>query len=338
MFANIESQGRCMDYPLENLGPERFQQLCQSLLVKEFPQVQCFPVAQPDGGRDAVSLIIDGVGDTFMVFQVKYVRRPLAETEPHKWLLAILEEEAPKVQELIPRGAVRYVLLTNIPGTAHLDGGSIDKLNQLLTDKLAVPSSCWWRDDINRRLDTAWDLKWVYPELLSGPDFLRLIIETGLSEHKERRAATLRAFLRTQYDMDEEVRFKQVELQNKLLDLFIDVPIVLRDQQVDRKQYHVYHSIVAWTQSDLTTNTEESDVQSNPFEPGMRWQAPASDAALGAATLLLSRQLQESMPNVVIEGAPGQGKSTIAQYICQVHRMRLLNETASEVLPGCKAL
>ena len=44
-----------MDYPLENLGPERFQQFCQALLVKEYPRVQCFPVAQPDGGRDAVS-------------------------------------------------------------------------------------------------------------------------------------------------------------------------------------------------------------------------------------------------------------------------------------------
>ncbi len=26
-----------MDYPLENLDPERFQQFCQSLLVKGFP-------------------------------------------------------------------------------------------------------------------------------------------------------------------------------------------------------------------------------------------------------------------------------------------------------------
>src|SRR5207244_5248371 len=28
----------------------------------------------------------------------------------------------------------------------------------------------------------------------------------------------------------------------------------------------------------------------------------------------------------VIEGAPGQGKSTISQYICQIHRSRILNE------------
>ncbi len=32
-------------------------------------------------------------------------------------------------------------------------------------------------------------------------------------------------FVRTQHDREQEVRFKQVELQNKLMDLFVDVPI-----------------------------------------------------------------------------------------------------------------
>ncbi len=127
---------------LETLGPERFQQMCQALLAKEHPRVQCFPVAQPDGGRDAVMYYPEGGGDKFLVFQVKYARKPLAETDPHKWLMAIVEGEAPKVRELIPRGAVRYVLITNVPGTAHLEKGSIDKLNKILEDNLALPSSC----------------------------------------------------------------------------------------------------------------------------------------------------------------------------------------------------
>jgi hypothetical protein len=146
-----------MDYPLENLGPERFQQLCQALLVKEFPDVQCFPVAQPDGGRDSVSYFMGDQKDKFIVFQVKFVRKPLAETDPHKWLIDIAKEEAPKVTTLIPRGAKAFYLLTNIPGTAHLDAGSIDKVNETLSTTMEVPSKCWWRDDINRRLDSSWD-------------------------------------------------------------------------------------------------------------------------------------------------------------------------------------
>jgi hypothetical protein len=315
-----------MNYPLENLGPERFQQLCQALLVKEYPQVQCFPVAQPDGGRDAVSVYL-GSGDKFMVFQVKYARHPLAETAPHKWLAAIVEDEAPKVRDLIPRGAVRYVLMTNVPGTAHLKKGSIDKLNSLLADKLGVTSFCWWRDDINRRLDSAWDLKWTYPEIMAGPDFLRAIIESGLSDHRERRSSAIRAFLRSQYDMDEEVRFKQIELQNKLLDLFIDVPIALRDRHVGKRTHHIFGAVVARAASlrHLEGEDAEGEIQGVSFEPGMHWHTQQEEP-IGAATVLLSGPMQRLMPRVVVEGAPGQGKSTIVQYVCQVHRMRLLGE------------
>jgi hypothetical protein len=318
-----------MDYPLENLDPEKFQQLCQSLLIKEFPQVQCFPVAQPDGGRDAISFVFDTGNEKFMVFQVKYVRKPQAETDPHKWLTAIVEDEAPKIKELIPKGAIRYVLLTNISGTAHPEKGSIDLVNSLLSTEIGIPSQCWWRDDINRRLDNAWDLKWMYTEIMTGPDFLRLIIESGLSEHKERRNASIKAFLRAQYEMDEEVRFKQVELQNKLLDLFVDVPISLRDQ-TDTKCSNTFFSIVGNTGAESAGAIHHEDVASQLVfvDPSVRWHHPF-DASIGAATLILSRLMQQNMKHVVIEGAPGQGKSTIAQYICQVHRMRLLNEQES---------
>ncbi len=317
-----------MDYPLENLGPERFQELCQSLLLSEYPRVQCFPVAQPDGGRDAVSYFPGDESNKFMVFQVKFTRKPQAELHPHKWLTAILEEEAPKLRALIPRGAIRYVLITNVPGTAHLESGSIDKINTILSENLGVQSACWWRDDINRRLDRAWDLKWAYPDIMAGPDFLRAIVESGLSEHRERRSSAVRAFLRCQYDMDEEVRFKQVELQNKLLDLFIDVPIAFRAQQGDKRSYHTFRGIVdsAASNRDLELEDVEGDtVQASLFEPNMRWHVQ-NEHAPGGATLLLSGQMQRRMPRVVVEGAPGQGKSTIAQYVCQVHRMRLLNE------------
>lgn len=317
-----------MDYPIENLDPERFQQLCQALLAKEYKPLQCFPVAQPDGGRDATStsFLIDGRNDSFMVFQVKYLRKPQAEPDPHKWLLAIIKDEAPKVKELIPKGAVGYVLLTNISGTAHPESGSIDQMNALLSEQLGIPSSCWWRDDINRRLDDSWNLKWAYPELMTGPDFLRLIIESGITEHRERRSAAIRAFLRHQYDMDEEVRFKQVELQNKLLDLFIDVPISLRDQS-EPLQAHKFFSIVATAKQGLGSTSEDQDfgLQANVFESAGRWYG-MHEVSIGTASLMLHRQMQQIIPHAVIEGAPGQGKSTLAQYICQVHRMRLLNE------------
>ena len=77
---------------LEALGPERFQQLCQSLLLREHKQVQCFPIGQADGGRDAVGFLPQRQGGTFLVYQVKFHRKPLSVPDSHKWLLAAFED------------------------------------------------------------------------------------------------------------------------------------------------------------------------------------------------------------------------------------------------------
>ena len=63
---------------------------------------------------------------------------------------------------------------------------------------------------------------------MTGPELIRSIVESGLLENKEQRVAAIKAFVRDQYDIDQEVRFKQIELQNRLLDLFIDVPVLYR--------------------------------------------------------------------------------------------------------------
>ena len=317
-----------MDYPLENLGPERFQQVCQSLLVKEFPDVQCFPVGQPDGGRDSVAYFMGSQRDQFIVFQVKFVRRPQAEMEPHKWLTKIAKEEGPKIGKLIPRGAKAFYLLTNVSGTSHLDAGSMDKISKVLKSTVGVPSFCWWRDDINRRLDSAWDLKWVYPELMTGPDLIRSVFESGLTENKEQRAAAIKAFVRDQYDIDQEVRFKQVELQNRLLDLFIDVPVTFGHQQT-RRRAHYQHELLYMLSQELPNSDEPEPEAFRTFSGGGITQEQfffTRVPSIGAASLLLHPVAQRQISRMVLEGAPGQGKSTIAQYICQVHRMRLLNE------------
>ena len=216
-----------MDYPFENLNPEKFQEFAQALLAKEVKDIQCFPVAQSDGGRDIVSYGSRHHSHNFAIYQVKFVRKIWAEKDPHKWLIEIIEGEASKVKRLVDKGATQFFLITNVPGTAHPDVGSIDKMNMLLEEKLGVPSRCWWREDLNRRLDDAWNLKWSYPELMTGPDIIRTLIESGLTEDKEKRANAIKTFVLEQFNVDQVVKFKQVDLQNRLLDLFIDVPALL---------------------------------------------------------------------------------------------------------------
>lgn len=253
-----------------------------------------------------------------VIFQVKYVRRPQAEKEPHKWLLGIIQDEVTKVKSLIERGAKEYYLITNISGTSHLDVGSIDLMNKNLANILGIPCRCWWRDDLNRRLDNAWDLKWSYPELMTGPDLIRSVIESAFTEDRERRSSAIKAFVLEQFHADQLVKFKQVDLQNRLLDLFVDVPIVppLNSQYAKRKNWttaYIYDSPFRFIGNDINLYSEH-------FSSGFPMKREN-----GSATYLLSPRVHEISPWIVLEGAPGQGKSTITQYICQVHRMRLLD-------------
>ena len=295
------------NYPLENLGPHRFQQLCQSLLSKSFPNAQCYPISQPDGGRDAVSISEKISGKEVIFYQVKFTRNAIKERQPHKHLVDALRRELPKYNAQINKKATKYVLLTNVPGTGKEQTGSIDVVQTILEEHIQVQAQCWWRDEIERRLDDAWNIKWSFPEVLRNQDILRIIIERGLTEDAERRTSALRAFLREQYEYDTDVRFKQIDLQNKLLELFIDVPINLREfnDPIRRPGEH-------------RTLFEISRKYANSQRH--------SESQLGAATFLLDPIAQEHLPRVVIEGAPGQGKSTIVQYVCQFHRERLLKK------------
>lgn len=160
-----------MTYPYESLSPERFQEFCQALMAKEYPGFQAFPVGMPDGGRDGICEM-PGLDDSadFVVFQVKFTRRPDLKDDSHKDVLETLEAELPKINTLIPRGAGKYIYLTNVSGTSHLDVGAIDKTKALLAANLTVPAHVLWRESLDRRLDSAWDIKWSYPELFTGPD------------------------------------------------------------------------------------------------------------------------------------------------------------------------
>lgn len=298
-----------MEYRFENLGPEQFQDLCQALLVKAYPDLQCFPVAQPDGGRDGLSYYATHAASEFAVFQVKYVRRPMAEPDPHNWLVGVLEKELPKITKLIPDGASKYFLLTNVPGTAHLESGSIDRTQRLLAKHIPVPSQCLWRNDLARRLDGFADLRWAFPTLITPGDILKVLLESGLTEAAERRINALRAAIRHQFAREKEVRFKQIELQNKLLDLFIDIPVTLRSgpkRQVRQLEWHMRK--LSRLENFRKRRRDEED-------------------SVGVATLLLNGPSQSAIQKLVLEGGPGQGKSTVTQYICQIHRRRILGES-----------
>ena len=184
-------------YHYEALGDERFQEFCQALISASFPSVQCLPVGQPDGGRDAylryrlLEHATKSSAKDIIVFQVKYVRNPKDTRDERDMIEEVVKNERPKVERLKEFGLFKYYLITNVKGTAHLDVGSIDRTNKLLTELLGIDAYCWWRDDVDRRLDGSSSVKWSYPEVLKATDLLETLVSGRLGEEEERRRSAI---------------------------------------------------------------------------------------------------------------------------------------------------
>jgi hypothetical protein len=153
-------------YLYEQMTGDRFQELCQALLTVAFPGVRCFPVSQADGGRDA-ALAREGI-----VFQVKWTRYPDRTRDPVRWLASTVSKERRKIARLHDLGTQRYILMTNMRGTAALESGQIDRLDSALAEMLGnlpgLEVDVWWRDTLDRHLEPQVGLQWTYPEILTG--------------------------------------------------------------------------------------------------------------------------------------------------------------------------
>lgn len=306
-----------MTYLLEQLGDERFQQLSQALLVAAFPNTQCLPVGQPDGGRDAYSRSpkTRASREELAIYQVKYVKNPSTK-DARELIESVVRGERAKVTKLISKGATSYHLITNASGTSHLDSGSIDKVEKTLTQEFGIPAYCWWRDDVERRIDALPAVKWSYPEIIRATDLLEVLVLGSGDPDMKRRSDTIRAYMAHQAKLDSQLKFKQIDLQKSISELFVDVPSkVLRRADVDERE-HQESWLQFFKENSISSLKSADEYQSR------------QDFAAGALEVMVSRGIADKAPRIVVEGAPGQGKSTVTQYLCQVHRLKLLNRTA----------
>lgn len=114
-----------------------------------------------------------------------------------------------------------------------------------------------------------------------------------------------RAFMSWQYERDNKVLFEQAELHGPTVEsMFVDVPFGCGPSDAP---YELLRRISLEHPGDVT--------------PGL-----SEDAAVtGAAQALLHPEWKGSG---LIVGGPGQGKSTLLQFLCQFHRSRLLGKQA----------
>ena len=311
-----------MNYYYEALNDISFQKFAQSLIVSVHPDTICLPVRQPDGGRDALYYTAALEQREFVVFQIKFSTKPKDTTE-REAIDRLIRSEEKKVASLIEKGATHYYLVTNVQGTAHPETGTIDRLNDTLTKRFKIPCYVWWRDDLDARLDNASDIKWSYPEICRATDVLQLLIRRPEYQAELEAARAITAYMGKQHGDDRDVKFKQVELKRKITDLFVDIPIghkgSLREGRRDRRAYS----------SDVVLNRYFEELKED-LDLGSDEDSPFVHRGL-AAGFLLHMPFNNGVSRLVLEGAPGQGKSTVTQFLCQVNRLKLLQGRRAEL-------
>ena len=311
-----------MTYYYEALNDISFQKFAQSLIVSVHPETICLPVRQPDGGRDAFFYQATIERKNFIVFQIKFSTKP-KETTERDAIDNLIRKEEKKVSELIDKGATHYYLVTNVQGTAHPDKGSIDRVNETLTGRFKIPCYVWWRDDLDARLDNASDVKWSYPEICRASDVLQFLLQRTDHTSEVEAARAVTAHMSKQHGDDRDVKFKQVELKRRLTDLFVDSPIGQKGSRrsgtrIQRTHYAdgAFVHYIEQLEEGVDYETEDD----HPFiHRGL------------AAGFLVHMPYGKGVTRLVLEGAPGQGKSTVTQFLCQVNRLKLLPPRRTEL-------
>jgi hypothetical protein len=281
-------------YLYERLGDHNFQLLVNALLTDRFTDYLPLPLRQADGGRDGVTR---GSARS-LVYQVKWSVHG-KEKAAIEWLDSAITGEAINLQRLASEGARRYVLVTNIPSTGKAGTGTFDVLNSRLDAHAKAfgfeEMSCLWREAVDGMVDSSPnDLTWKYADMLAGWDLIRyLVSEEDISRHDAGLRRLIRKVAAVQWDEDERVKFSQVDVDREVVaDLFIDV--------------NADHLMSADGYGRGAANV-----------PGLLGRSPVGGIA---AHLLKPGRREGDRVGTLVRGAPGQGKSTLSQYVSQAHR------------------
>jgi len=187
-----------------------------------------------------------------------------------------------------------------------------------------IPTVVWFHNDITTRLKAHPDVALTHG-LLWGQEALRELLASRASKEEgssgKRRiqeeptfnstVSALLAFFGKQYNDEKNLKFRQAGFDRvDLLDSFTDVPLAFRadpSRSILREWTKLFHA--------------RQDYEGRYLDP----DGVYTSAAATAAQYLLADS--PAFRNSLIEGAPGQGKSTVTQYVCQTHRVRLLGKT-----------
>jgi hypothetical protein len=315
------------DFDLTGLDPRKFEHLIQALALDAIGgDVTPFGDG-PDGGREAT---FDGPmhypsfvepWDGYLVIQCKFQQKPGTTKDQGKWALDQLEGDLKKF--LDPKRKLRkpeyYLFVTNVVLTPVPETGSKDKVLALLEsyrERLGLKAyAVWDYDKLCRLLDANPGVRQTYAGSITPGDVLSIMMDRVPSIGKS-FWYLMPLFLQREFVGDLYARLEQFNDSG-------DRPISLGNVFVDLPAFEEYDS----------EPPDESDLDRLPAGVvGELLQSGAEVLKSSALAAIVSPSSQSGSSGApepgrfVIVGGPGQGKSTVGQFLCQLYRAAILRD------------
>lgn len=324
-----------MEYDLNQLRDSvHFQRLVNGILVARFGEdARLTPLRGKDGGSDGETAADNPamefdweagpLGSNASLFESPRPGRYLFQAKYHRTgerrpsdlrQLVVREFETELKSNLLSRrdrdDVNFFFLVTNV--TASRDSiGKVDAVRKrLLKRQRPLHADIWWGERISALLDLLPELWLAFPELFPGgvPPYTARVLQpapTGL-------ARTFRLATRAQYERDRVVNFRQVELAHQLLDVFVDLDLHSPPASRDLAGPARGRAAAPFHHRRVVEGRRHGSLRRHFFHTT-------------ALQLLIDDEV--GVPRLLLEGGPGQGKSTLTQMAAQVYRQRLLGES-----------
>jgi len=310
----------------QGFSPDSFEQFIRALSLKVIgPGVTIFGNG-PDGGREATfqgkinfpfppSTTWDGYG----VLQAKFKEKVEDTQKDQKWAKSQLEDEL-KVwisnDNRTPKPDY-FIFCTNVELSSVANGGK-DAITQIFEDhKVAIglkDYAIWDANQLKAFVDGYTEIRQRF-ECFFTPGDLLAAIAKKLS-NTANPDAILSAYLSKEILVDEDARLGQAgdrsEDRIRLAHVFMDLPI---------------------TETSMLEPTEEDEFTEHLPPASLHNLLHAAANKLDPLALEEHRQASENgqfasqriYGRFVFLGGPGSGKSTIGQFLAQIHRAALLD-------------
>ena len=329
------------DYDLSGFSSRSFEQLIQALALKVIgPSVVVYGDG-PDGGREAtfegrVPYPSDNhQWEGYGVIQAKFLQRSRNSTRDGQWAVAQLKAELEKY--LDPDNNLRkpdyFVFATNVVLTPVRGRGSKDKVEAVFEefqDRLPLRGyAIWDYDQIRAFLDNYEEIRRGHAAWITPGDVLSEVLN-WLQVKTPDLEETLTSFLQKELLSDEFVNLEQAghDANERIPLARVFVDLHTRDEHRGTVQELEAHSPYqggppvgedrGFIKEILEISLERLNRQFHTVHT--IGQGPESE----------ERQL--SRGRFVLIGGPGQGKTTVGQFICQIFRAAIVSRRPQSTL------